>query len=148
MLQARRVYVLTSITFIAVLLVLGSTFWRHSQPDDGDPDHRSWVTNILPQVQDPIRVDWSRFAYVQYATNTPYLCNSVMLFARLQHLGCKSERLLLYPSEFPLDDNSTEALLLKNAREKYNVVLKPIEIQRFPSNDRELEKEPQLSRES
>ena len=82
-------------------------------------------------------VEWSNYAYVQYATNTPYLCNSVMLFERLHSLGCKADRLLMYPSQFSPDGDNTEAGLLKKARDEYNVILKPIEVQRRPSRDRE-----------
>ena len=56
------------------------------------------TTNVL---------DWSRFAYVQYATNLQYLCNSVMLFESLCRLDSKPDRLLLYPSSFSTESNST-----------------------------------------
>ncbi len=43
-------------------------------------------------VVPPGDVNWSRFAYVQYVTNSAYLCNSVMLFETLHRLGSKADR--------------------------------------------------------
>ncbi|KAK1524360.1 glucose N-acetyltransferase [Colletotrichum costaricense] len=84
-------------------------------------------------------VDWSRFAYVQYATNTPYLCNSVMVFERLQHLQSKADRILLYPSEMldPLaaTGNTKDASLLIHARDTYGVKLIPITVQHRKGSD-------------
>ncbi|KAJ6171559.1 Golgi Precursor [Penicillium chermesinum] len=81
------------------------------------------------QVQN---VDWSRYAYIQYVTGTDYLCNSVMLFESLHRLGSKADRLMVYPEAFSLkgDDTSKESKLLRIARDKYNVKLKPIHVQR------------------
>ncbi|KAJ5156819.1 nucleotide-diphospho-sugar transferase, partial [Penicillium capsulatum] len=76
-------------------------------------------------------IDWSRFAYTQYATDRSYLCNSVMLFEALHRLGSKADRVMLYPSGFlqSEDDNSKEGRLLRFARDHYQVKLNPIEIQ-------------------
>ena len=57
------------------------------------------------------KFDWSRFAYVQYVTNLPYLCNSVMLFESLYRLGSMPDRLLLYPSSFSIENNSTVSVI-------------------------------------
>lgn len=84
-------------------------------------------------------VDWSRFAYVQYATNDAYLCNSVMLFEVLHRLDSKADRLLMYPSDFQIEEDpntpSYNGRLLKVARDKYNVKLKAIEVQRRDGGD-------------
>jgi hypothetical protein len=72
--------------------------------------------------------DWSQFAYVQYATNSDYLCNSVMLFEMLHRLGSKADRLMLVPSQFGEKNGWILDLLLK-VRDEYNVRLKLIEIQ-------------------
>ena len=85
-------------------------------------------------------VDWSRFAYTQYATDEPYLCNSVMLFESLHRLGSRAERLLLYPSNFRIsdagtDDESRESRLLRKARDDYNVNVEPVEVVRRNSHD-------------
>jgi hypothetical protein len=84
-------------------------------------------------------VDWSRYAYVQYVTNTAYLCNSVMLFEILHRLQSKPDRLLMYPSDFSVDteDDSTESRLLRKVRDEYQAKLMPIEVQSRISGDRE-----------
>jgi hypothetical protein len=83
-------------------------------------------------------VDWSRFAYSQYVTNIPYLCNSVMLFETLDRLQSKADRIMMYPSDFSLDesDNGTESRLLRKARDEYKVKLVPIEVQSRSSGSR------------
>lgn len=83
-----------------------------------------------PKQVDSDPVDWSGFAYVQYVTNTAYLCNSVMLFEILHRLGSKADRLMMFPKGFDLNDDDTEAKLLLKARDEYGVKLKPIEVQR------------------
>ncbi|KAJ0416496.1 nucleotide-diphospho-sugar transferase [Aspergillus carlsbadensis] len=82
-------------------------------------------------------VNWSRFAYAQYATNTDYLCNSVMVFETLHRLHSKAQRLLMYPSNYSVDehDPSSESWLLRKARDEYGVELVPIEVQRRDSGD-------------
>ncbi|KAL3483608.1 nucleotide-diphospho-sugar transferase [Aspergillus germanicus] len=80
-------------------------------------------------------VDWSRFAYAQYATNIDYLCNSVMIFETLHRLQSKAHRLLMYPSNYSIDDNTRESWVLRKARDKYSVEVVPIEVQRRDSGD-------------
>lgn len=77
-------------------------------------------------------IDWTRFAYTQYATDTAYLCNSVMIFESLKRLGSKAERVLMHPGYMSLDpdSNSTDNMLLRKAAREYDVELVPIEIQR------------------
>ncbi|PYI08355.1 nucleotide-diphospho-sugar transferase [Aspergillus sclerotiicarbonarius CBS 121057] len=76
------------------------------------------------------QVDWSRFAYTQYATDRSYLCNSLMIFESLHRLGSKADRVLVYPSRFLMSetDRSPEARLLRYARDQYAVKLKPTEV--------------------
>lgn len=83
-------------------------------------------------------VDWSRFAYSQYATNTAYLCNSVMIFETLHRLHSKADRFLMYPLSFSVDEteNGTESRLLRKARDEYNVKLVPIHVQTGNGGDR------------
>lgn len=45
---------------------------------------------------------------------------------------------MMYPLGFSLEDDSTEARLLRKARDEYRVTLKPIEVQRRTSHDRKL----------
>jgi len=91
-------------------------------------------------VQFGKQVDWSRFAYTQYVTDTDYLCNSVMLFESLHRLGSKADRLIMYPDYFSVsdDDNSREAKLLRIARDKYGVRLRPIQVQSRDGGDGKL----------
>ncbi|RDA88635.1 hypothetical protein CP532_5841 [Ophiocordyceps camponoti-leonardi (nom. inval.)] len=84
-------------------------------------------------------VDWSRFAYTQYVTNSEYLCNSVMLFEILHRLGSKADRVMMYPSGMVsptarVADTDDERLLIK-ARDDYGVRLVPITIQHRNSAD-------------
>lgn len=89
----------------------------------------------------PGTVDWSRFAYNQYVTNSDYLCNSVMLFERLHNLGSRADRIMMYPSsmldpEVPSETSqSNDARLLLKARDEYNVHLVPIRVQHRDSDD-------------
>lgn len=77
-------------------------------------------------------VDWSRFAYTQYATNEVYLCNSLMVFEALWRLGSKAERVLFYPEQWDLvveDDRDRVSELLLLARNKFNVMVIPVKIE-------------------
>ncbi|KAL3470974.1 nucleotide-diphospho-sugar transferase [Aspergillus californicus] len=90
-----------------------------------------------PPIQTVDPVNWSRFAYTQYATNTAYLCNSVMLFETLHRLNSKPDRLMMYPNSFSADeqDSSSESRLLRKARDEYGVKLMPIKVQSRDSGD-------------
>ncbi|KAL4885601.1 nucleotide-diphospho-sugar transferase [Aspergillus karnatakaensis] len=91
---------------------------------------------ITVNIDTTAPVDWTRFAYIQYVTNTAYLCNSVMLFETLHRLHSKPERLMMYPSIFSVNDtDSTEGRLLRKARDEYNVKLAPVEVQSRPGGD-------------
>ncbi|PYH48812.1 hypothetical protein BP01DRAFT_420558 [Aspergillus saccharolyticus JOP 1030-1] len=76
----------------------------------------SFALSPLDALTSALQVDWSRFAYTQYATNRNYLCNSVMRFETLHRSGSRAERLLTYASDFPTEDNSRVAKLLRKAR--------------------------------
>ncbi|PYI23227.1 nucleotide-diphospho-sugar transferase [Aspergillus violaceofuscus CBS 115571] len=80
-------------------------------------------------------INWAQFAYVQYATDTDYLCNAVMLFESLERLRSLPERVLLFPSHFDLKSESVEGRLLRKARAEYRVRLMPIEVQTRPADD-------------
>lgn len=76
-------------------------------------------------------VDWSRYAYSQYATDGAYLCNSLMVFDSLRKLGSRAEFILLYPDDFDLrvsDGRDRDSQLLNLAKDKYNVNLVPVEV--------------------
>lgn len=82
-----------------------------------------------PQLYPPSAdFHWSQVAYAQYATNTDYLCNSIMIFEALQRLHSQPDRILLYPSSFRTDDNTVESKLLNKAKSEYGVKIVPIEV--------------------
>ncbi|KAH7056011.1 nucleotide-diphospho-sugar transferase [Macrophomina phaseolina] len=86
----------------------------------------------LPNGLDDSSIDWSRFAYVQYATNGAYLCNSVMLFDALRRLDSRADRVLFYPMEWDTTvehsrDRDSQLLLL--ARDQLNVKIIPMDMQ-------------------
>ncbi|KAI5271371.1 nucleotide-diphospho-sugar transferase [Aureobasidium subglaciale] len=78
-----------------------------------------------------VETDWSKFAYVQYVTRQDYLCNSVMIFETLHRLGSRAERLMMYPEEWSLTNSSSEAVLLRKARDEYKVNVLPIHVQHY-----------------
>ncbi|PWY68927.1 nucleotide-diphospho-sugar transferase [Aspergillus eucalypticola CBS 122712] len=85
----------------------------------------------LPHI-DYDRVDWSLYAYSQYATSSPYLCNALIVFDTLQRLGSRAQRVLFYPENWDVlvdDDRDRDSQLLAMAQEKYNVLLVPIDVQ-------------------
>ena len=133
MVQSRRFYLIAFLVFLVLIFLLAGSFLP-----GGRLDHLRGLRKIEEHSdrQDPAAVDWSKFAYVQYVTNLPYLCNSVMLFEALNRLGCMPDRLMMYPDHFSLEGNSTEAILLRKARDEYKVILRPIEVQRRGGNDR------------
>lgn len=135
-LLASKAFRVASITvvllfIVAALLHLPKTHRVADLLSSPSPDR----TVNRPAVQDPTSVDWSRFAYVQYATNPAYLCNAVMLFETLHRLGSRAQRLLMYPSKFAVDEHSREGKLLRRARDRYDVTLNPIEVQLKHSAD-------------
>ncbi|KAF2968563.1 hypothetical protein GQX73_g4943 [Xylaria multiplex] len=93
---------------------------------------------VVPSF-DGASVDWSRYAYTQYATNKEYLCNSVMIFETLHRLQAKAERVMMYPEKMmnPTETNpeSYEAKLLVKARDHYGVKLAPVSVQRRAGGD-------------
>ena len=93
-----------------------------SYSDDDDEDENSEEIN------------WSKFAYVQYATDSDYLCNTVMMFEALHRLGAMADRVLMYPSNMLRDPlanaaKSADGELIIKARDLYGAKLAPIEIQ-------------------
>lgn len=136
--NSRRLVILAA-TILFVLLLASFHF---ASPNGLPSVSQGWPSG--PEHQNVTSdVDWSRFAYTQYATNTKYLCNSIMLFEILHRLGSKADRLLMYPSGFKIsspgsDGESKESLLLRKARDEYHVKLSPIEVVQRSSNDRKL----------
>lgn len=115
--------------FIAILLYLLVATHR------GDASrHLVWPSQgALSEMTSHHDIDWSNFAYVQYATNSDYLCNSVMIFETLSRLGTRADKVLMYDSTMVTGDldsaKSHDAQLLKKARDEYKVHLQPIQLQ-------------------
>ncbi|KAJ5715667.1 Glucose N-acetyltransferase 1 [Penicillium malachiteum] len=85
-------------------------------------------TSLLPHINYN-KVDWSRYAYTQYATSETYLCNCLMVFEALDRFGSKADRILFYPQEWDLiieNDGDRTSQLLVMAKEEYNVQMRPI----------------------
>ncbi|KAK4665322.1 hypothetical protein QC763_400920 [Podospora pseudopauciseta] len=91
-------------------------------------------------------VDWSKFAYLQYVTNSHYLCNSVMLFGQLHQHGSKADRVMMYPEGmFNLEVSEAagrgkggkrhDIELLNKARDDFNVKLVPVSVQHRATAD-------------
>lgn len=96
------------------------------------------VEAVTPALRDDI--DWTRFAYAQYVTNSVYLCNSVMFFAKLFQLGSKADRVMMYPSTMLPDPEATEGTttdskLIIKARDQYGVKLSPVKVQHKSGHD-------------
>lgn len=84
------------------------------------------ITEVPELDMETTDVDWSKFAYTLYATDTVYLCNAVMLFESLHRLGAKADRVLLYPRS--LEGSSLEWENTIKARDHYGVKLQPIDL--------------------
>ncbi|KAF5561192.1 GNT1 alphan-acetylglucosamine transferase [Fusarium phyllophilum] len=109
------------VVFIAILTTL---FFFYLQSQTGQRTS-SWLSHPGKDV------DWSRFAYTQYVTNSEYLCNSLMFFEALKRHGSRPDRVMMVPESMlePEMVNSSDAYLLNKARDEYNVKLVPITIQ-------------------
>lgn len=103
------------------------------------------VTTVAPgpDVLSSNKIDWSRFAYVQYVTATEHVCNSVMVCESLHRLGSKADRVILYPHEWgpvggpawkALDSKATTILI--KARDEYHVKLRPVDLIREKGRER------------
>lgn len=80
---------------------------------------------------DGSQIDWSRYAYSQYATDQHYLCNCLMVFHSLDTLKSPADRLLFYPKTWDTDISSAKdrtSQLLVLARDKYHVKLRPVDM--------------------
>lgn len=78
---------------------------------------------------------WTDYAYCQYVTTVDYLCNSLMIFESLQNVRSKAARVMMFPQEWVLDETTEEGRLLSKARDDFHVVLQPIEVQHFKTEE-------------
>ncbi|KAL6722171.1 hypothetical protein ACLMJK_001278 [Lecanora helva] len=125
--HSKAIVAVGAISFTALLLTLANTSWPYGS-------YKSLRSPFRGSLR-PEATRWSDFAYVQYVTNVPYLCNSVMLFESLHRLGSQADRLLMYPEEMDLSPETVEGYLLVKAQDEYNAILEPIKIQQRPSAD-------------
>ena len=136
MLQPFKFIVSTVASFCLIIIFISQYLWPISTSiSSSGQDLINQTNSSNSQETLSETTDWSRFAYVQYVTNLPYLCNSVMLFERLHAFGAKADRLLLYPQTLSPDFDNESGFLLRKARDEYNVILKPIEVQSKNSSD-------------
>lgn len=133
-----------SITFLIVYLVDGGFQDNSLQHTNYGYDKFKSLLDLHHHhefVELPEDIDWSQYAYVQYATNQDYLCNVIMIFEQLKALDTNAERVLIYPDywgepdvpeppvpqgmkRIPKNKKTTE--LLRLARDRYSVKLKPV----------------------
>jgi hypothetical protein len=119
-------------TWITIAILVLFIMWQRRERPPPPP---------LPHIHYD-EVDWTRFAYTQYATSEVYMCNCLMVFEALHRLGSKADRVLFYPEEWDLiveDDRDRVSQLLLEAKYKYNVVLIPLKIDGIKAPSGELE---------
>ncbi|KAK7992438.1 glucose N-acetyltransferase [Apiospora saccharicola] len=138
-------------TALVVLVLFGLVFHNYDPlPSIGSLRKKTGVpvelpaastkpSQLFPSFQelssvDTSHVNWSRYAYTQYVTNSEYLCNSVMIFETLFQLKSKADRVMLYPVQMMADPASTDGTtndqrLLIKARDNYKAKLIPISVQ-------------------
>ena len=129
---------------LALLLAIVFVIYAHRIRAVDAPDIRHVVNSNDMLLEVAHIVDWSRFAYVQYVTNPSYLCNSLMLFEILDRLGCRAERLMMYPDHWipgvdgqaAQGQDSQESHLLAMARDSFGVKLDPIKVVSKHGGDR------------
>lgn len=98
---------------------------------DFDREH---VKYIYPELIDYMyrhtdlnAVDWSKYAYILYATSAAHLCNSFMIFAELRQYGSQADMVLVVNEKF-LNDRETypdEYRQLEEQKLKLNLKYKP-----------------------
>ncbi|KAK4555142.1 hypothetical protein LTR86_007908 [Recurvomyces mirabilis] len=106
---------------VIVFLVIGGLHFLGFQPQ------------AKPELP-PDEVDRSEFAYAQYATDEPYLCNSLMIFTSLKAHNVNADLLLMYPDTFNLSEDTRPGRLLAIAK-SLGVKLQPVPVQRFEGGD-------------
>lgn len=77
------------------------------------------------------RTNWSKYAYVTYATDEHNLCNALMVFESLHRLGSKADRVMLHNPQWASTSQGAKdrpAQMLHILENKYDVVLKPVQM--------------------
>jgi hypothetical protein len=114
-----------------------TTTTESAEPTSTGPPPPPEPTDVLPTAD---KIDWAKFAYIQYVTGSDYLCNSVMIFESLYNLGSRAKRVIMYPTEMLKDPEATEGkkaegILLIKARDEYRVELVPIQVHERDGGD-------------
>ncbi|KAH3674590.1 hypothetical protein WICMUC_003136 [Wickerhamomyces mucosus] len=104
-----------------------------------DFDHRNIkyipneIINGIYEKIDLSTVNWSKFAYVLYATSIDYICNAGIIFNQLTILKTNAKFVLIVdeiflnnPIEFPIENK----LLLKLSQ-KFKIKLKPVKLSTY-----------------
>jgi alpha-N-acetylglucosamine transferase len=98
---------------------------------------RSNIKYIYPEIIEALydsvdknAVDWTRYAYVLYATSSSHMCNAMMIFAELRKFNTQAQLVLLVRNEFLTDREhfQHEYTTLTDFANSYNVILKPTEV--------------------
>jgi alpha-N-acetylglucosamine transferase len=140
MMSTRKLRIAGIVALLILLIIVFIRFDEHlsSIPSQfrNFTQHDGSSTSHSPPPAPEEGVRWSEFAYVQYVTNSNYLCNSLMILEALRRHGTKADLLMLYPREWKLpEDNHSgadvgyESRLLAQARDHYRTKLSPIQVQ-------------------
>ena len=101
---------------------------------------RDNIKYIYPEVVEQIYnntdldgVDWSKYAYVLYATSSAHMCNAMMIFAELRKFKTKAQLVMLVNADFLEEPTKYEYefTTLTSFSEKFHVKLKPTKIKRI-----------------
>ncbi|SCU94617.1 LANO_0E07382g1_1 [Lachancea nothofagi CBS 11611] len=79
-----------------------------------------YENRVMEEGQRQKSIDWSKFAYVSYATEPEYLCNTVILFEKLKQFGTKAKLVVLVSKDLLDSENSDQIVcerLLERIRE-------------------------------
>jgi hypothetical protein len=126
-----RTIIIFAFFVLALLFLPGKLQAYHTLIRTGLSGPKCYFSPPITIPEIPEEVDWTEFAYSQYATTTDYLCNSLMIFETLHRLGSKADRILLYTSTLLTStENKIVGYLLEKAQTEFNVKLIPIEEQR------------------
>lgn len=104
---------------------------------DYDRDHIKYIyPEAIEQVYnstDLEAVDWSKYAYVLYATSSAHMCNAMMIFAELRKFHTRAQLVLLVNADF-LDEPwnyEYEYTTLTAFSKKFDVKLKATKVKRI-----------------
>lgn len=101
-----------------------------------NPDQNALISEHTAS-QEPLQVNWPKFAHVQVVTNHHDVCSTVMFFGDLARLKSPARRILLFPQAWAMEKQAAKhdlidpymditRRLLRRAARRYNVELRPI----------------------